>query len=103
MAIILNIQAGTEKKVKNLGWLMRHAALVTLIEITPQHWYRNQKKGYDVRLTATLNDGRKFITDYASLNVLRDWLKRPSLKLGVWNRPSRFAHATIKDYTQRAA
>jgi len=91
MAIIHNTKADTIKTVKNLGWLLRNASKVKIIEITPQSWYNQPAEGYDAKVTATLDDGRRFITDFASIKLCRTWFKRPSL-----------SHATFKDYSLNA-
>lgn len=77
MATVFNPD-GSEKVVKNLGWLLRHAAEVR--EIT---FYRSELADTDFPrpyvLTAALEDGRLFVTTWASAEVFRQWVKRPSL------------------------
>ena len=34
------LPSGKEKTVKNLRWLISHAAEVVLIEVCPQHWFK---------------------------------------------------------------
>jgi hypothetical protein len=66
----------------NLGWLLLHWVDVAKFDVTniyktdaianPDHW--------DCALIATLRDGRKFATPFASKSVLLDWLDRPRFR-----------------------
>jgi len=69
------LPSGKEKTVKNLRWLISHAAEVVLIEVCPQHWFKKPAKGYEARMIARLRDNTLYITDWASIEVCREWLK----------------------------
>jgi len=59
------------KKVKNLGWLLRHASrhVIDLIEVIPQ--------GGEALLIVTFNDGTRYETKFADYTVLIHFLDRP--------------------------
>lgn len=64
---------GTETSVKNLGWLIRHAADATSIGL-----YANGLNGNEASLVVT-GDGWVFYSPFASAEVAEDWVKRPAL------------------------
>lgn len=63
------------KSVSNLGWLLRYRHEVISFEF---HYI--QTNNGDGKLIANLQDGRQFISDFASLVVCFIWLSRPSFK-----------------------
>jgi hypothetical protein len=63
---------GPAKRVKDLGWLLRHAADVERITVILQ-----QSGQWDCHLYAYLKDGRSYSCGWASRRVCRDWLRRP--------------------------
>lgn len=65
------------KRVKNLGWLLRHARSVrniTLIKL-PQ-----TEDGDEGLMIATLDDDRVYTTGWASWELMTEFIKRPSLR-----------------------
>lgn len=62
---------GTERRVKNLGWLLRHWRSVDRIVV------RTTRTQPEAILTAHMRDGTRYITGWASLEVLVAWLHRP--------------------------
>jgi len=66
---------GTQREVRNLGWLLRHRWEVTSLNVTHPADPENA-----AQLCAVLNDGRRYVTDFASLQVLWRWLHRPSMR-----------------------
>lgn len=78
MAQVTTFNEGAEKvqTVKNLGWLLRHAAEVEAIWITP---LPGPLAG-GAKLTAFLSGGKRYETNFASLEVCEEWVKRPSLR-----------------------
>lgn len=61
---------GSERKVKNLGWLLRHWRDVDRLTIKtfPTH---------AAVLTAHMRDGTRYVTGWASTDVMVEWLHRP--------------------------
>ena len=76
MAHVFRIRDGrtVETPVKNLGWLLRNAASATSIGI-----YANGLNGHEATLLVT-GDGWLFYSPFASIEVLHEWLRRPSLE-----------------------
>lgn len=64
---------GTERPVKNLGWLLAHRGDVERFTVTSHATDR-----FSARLLAHLSDGQIFWTDFASAGILRTFLERPS-------------------------
>ncbi len=60
------------KQVKNLGWLMRHAA-----EIIELGFTRFNEHG-PYQLSAKLKGSTTYLSEYASYGVFLDWVNRPS-------------------------
>lgn len=79
-------------RVKNLGWLLRHAREVKHpmegVGFSVRGWrYGSQRAGgylsidnFDPILLAHMNDGRTYATQWASISLLHDWLNRPNFK-----------------------
>lgn len=70
---------GRRTPVKNLGWLLRHAADVERIEFTTDAPHGTFWTAENYILTATLRDGTRYVTPFASAEVFRQWVQRPSL------------------------
>lgn len=66
---------GRMKTVKNLGWLLKNAAQVERFIVLEGPGFPNE-----AYLVAQLRDGRRYETPFASKEVLRDWLHRPSFR-----------------------
>lgn len=68
---------GTTTRVRNLGWLLRHAHQVTAVEFWARA--RDDAPGADLggRLLAQLDDGRTYSCDWASRAVFAGWIGRP--------------------------
>lgn len=73
-AVVTNAR-GQQRKVKNLGWLLSHAAKVTRIEAK---LVVGQPSMAD--LFASLQDGSIYFVRFQSRTVLGEWLDRPSLR-----------------------
>jgi hypothetical protein len=105
MAII--IKNGVERKVKNLGWLIRHANEVETVEVFPQAYFKDPNYNFAGRMIVGLKGGVKYITDWADISVCRDWLKRRRSNLAVcttkfyfqggWARDGGNGHAQLID------
>jgi len=67
------MRGGKERKVKNLGWLLKHADEVERFTV-----YEDIDGGS--HMTAHLKDGGTFTIEWASARVMHDWLKRPSFR-----------------------
>lgn len=65
---------GQQRKVKNLGWLLRHWQDVERFEV--RH-YDGDASVCEAWLVARLKAGGMYETPYASLAVLERWLNRP--------------------------
>lgn len=63
------------RRVKNLGWLIRHASQVKSFEVA-----RNPDPRWDALLIAHMTDGAKYVTDFADISILKAWLLRPSFE-----------------------
>jgi hypothetical protein len=74
MAIVINPN-GKTRNVKDHGWLLRHQREVTMIEVSPQGHFAKPVKGFESRMIATLQNGVRYITNWASTSVCRDWIK----------------------------
>ena len=61
---------GSYKKVKNLGWLLRNWKDVDRFKVI-------RGTASQARLVAYMRDGREFDTQFASKDVLWNFLKRP--------------------------
>lgn len=61
------------REVKNLGWLLRNWKDVQRITVEPLE----TPLGGEARLTCYLNNGQRYLTDFASRCVLRRFLDRP--------------------------
>lgn len=77
MASVWNGKTLKCRKVKNLGWLLRHAGLVERITVAASA--TPDEEGH-LLMVAWLNDGRRFSCHWASEIVCEQWLKRPSLQ-----------------------
>lgn len=64
--------AGKQHKVKNLGWLLRHAG-----DVRALHIGLPESEQAECHLEASLAGGRVYHCDFMSLVVCRDWIKRP--------------------------
>ena len=73
MAIVITPN-GKTSTVKNLGCLVRHQHEVTMIEVSPQSHFAKPAKGFESRMIATLNGGVRYITNWASTSVCRQWI-----------------------------
>ncbi len=72
---------GTEKEVRNLGWLLRHDEDVEWFEVHQYYQYYGDRHGvWDCTFCAHLKDGRRFVTEFASRGVLWEWLDRPKFQ-----------------------
>lgn len=69
---------GTEKEVKNLGWLLQHDEDVEWFEV--YQYYGTPRGMWDCMLCAYLKDGRRFVTEFASRSILWEWLDRPKFR-----------------------
>lgn len=72
---------GKSKAVKNLGWLLRHAADVERFEVSTG--LTGRYGGGEGLLNAVLSDGRKYATSFASDSLMLQWLDRPVFKGAV--------------------
>ncbi len=64
---------GSQKNVKNLGWLLRHWRDVKSLSVD------TGKKEYvsPVSLTAHMSNGDRFVSYWADSSILLNWIKRP--------------------------
>ena len=60
------------KKIKNLGWLLKHTKKVVEIRISQKSYGRGTMIAY-------LENGI-FVVDWESYELLKIWLRRPSMK-----------------------
>lgn len=67
------IRNGKQKPVKNLGWLLRNWKQVESFEIDLPHGQTLA----EATLVALLRDGDSYVCEFASYNILRNWLHRP--------------------------
>lgn len=58
-------------RVKNLGWLLRHAREANSVQLT-------RMEAGAGRMVVTADDW-VFVSDFASFDVMSAWVKRPSL------------------------
>lgn len=65
------------KRVKNLGWLLRHWQEVTSFTIKAHPPVDEDGFTPDCVLIAHLNDGGEYKTGFSSAEVLHGWLDRP--------------------------
>lgn len=72
MALVIHTSTGKQRKVKNLGWLLANWRNVQSFSVA-----RLLRDRYGARLVAHMDDGRAFVTDFASSQVLACWLNRP--------------------------
>ncbi len=93
-AIVVAADGAIERKVRNLGWLMRHRSDVLHplqgVGFTVETWRygaASPRAGgclpivkHDPVLIAHLSDGRSFACTWADRSVLHDWLDRPSFR-----------------------
>jgi hypothetical protein len=77
MSII--IDGRSHRRVKNLGWLLRNWQLVESFKL-------DILRGIpELMLTAWLNDGRMYQTEFGSLTLCWRWLDRPVFrKVNAW-------------------
>ncbi len=75
-AWVISPRGDTALPVKNLGWLLRHAEMVDRFDVTED----SLAPGFDCTMFAYLRDGRVFMCDWQSRNVLLDWIHRPSFR-----------------------
>lgn len=71
MALVIS-PSGSIRQVKNLGWLINNWRGVHSFSVT-----RLLKDRYGARLVAHMDDGRIYVTDFVSRQVLACWLNRP--------------------------
>jgi len=76
-AKVFNTAKGTEKTVKNLGWLLRNWRQVESFSWYDVHSLYYPETVSDGFLMARLDDGRVFHTSFASYTVFVHWLNRP--------------------------
>lgn len=69
----ITLPCGKVRAVKNLGWLLRHWKEVESFTVDPHP----DTPRTDCILRATMRDGTKYETDFASASILNDWLHRP--------------------------
>ena len=70
MSIVIRSD-GSQKRVKNLGWLLRHWKEVESLSI-------NTRYSKDVAtLTAHMDNGDRFVSYWADSSILLNWIKRP--------------------------
>ena len=62
---------GNVRDVRDLGWLLRHGSEVTFFLVTPGF------RGNDATLTAYISGGTRYVTQFASKDVLWNFLHRP--------------------------
>lgn len=74
MAFVVS-PAGKVRQVKNLRWLIVNWRDVESFSVT-----NLLKDRYGARLVAHMTDGRVYLTDFASRQVLACWLNRPVFK-----------------------
>lgn len=95
MSYVVN-KDGTYKEVSNLGWLLRHWDEVESFRVEGgqtrviiidekgkrKHWsIPDEPRDYfDSVMIANLRDGRKYVTRWASYDVMLDWLHRPKFR-----------------------
>ena len=72
MSLIIDAQKQKVTKVKNLGWLLRHADDVERFRVLN---IDDPQEG-ECFLLAELTDGRVYLTTWQSRTVLREWLNR---------------------------
>lgn len=63
---------GQVRRVKNLGWLLRHWKEVNRIQVR-----ENDNPDDDAYLVAHMDDGSLYRTGWACRDVCFDWLRRP--------------------------
>ena len=71
------------KAVKNLGWVLRNWKQVEYLGF---NYAPNDKRMIDGEFVAKLKDGTTYISEYASLSVFWNWVRRPifdGVKLAV--------------------
>jgi hypothetical protein len=73
-SIVVMDSVGAYRKVKNLGWLLRHWRDVQSFTIAP---YLGLTPWCDATLFAWLRDGTWYATPFASRTVLLGFLNRP--------------------------
>jgi hypothetical protein len=74
------------RTVKNLGWLLRRRRSdVDFVEVHPESHFKQQKKGAEVRLTATMKNGDKFVTSFASKRVCVDFVMKRKWKSYIFS------------------
>lgn len=76
MKTIVTKPDGTQKEVKNLGWLLRHAGEVERITLSD----RTDGARCGCVLTAELGDGTLYTSPFNSLQICLEWVKRRSLR-----------------------
>lgn len=96
MSYVVN-KDGTYKEVKNLRWLLDHSDQVESFKVeggrtrfvaldemvNNTHWEIPEKPHpllMDSVMIANLYDGRKYVTRWASYEVMLEWLHRPKFK-----------------------
>lgn len=65
------------KRVKNLGWLLRHWSEVSSFTIEPHPPVDGDGFHPDCVLVAHLTDGEEYRTGFSSAETLKGWLNRP--------------------------
>ena len=74
MPVVINTLTGTQRHVKNLGWLLRHAYQAEHITIT-----RIDSDRWDCELQVVLGD-LLYVCTFADFTICERWVKRPSLR-----------------------
>lgn len=65
---------GKAKAVKNLGWILRNWSQVEYLGF---NYAPDSKRMIDGEFVAKLRDGTTYISEYASLSVFWNWVRRP--------------------------
>lgn len=73
--------AGRHQTVRGGNWLVRHASQIDRIEVI-RNEFKAPGRDHDVVITAYCCDGKFYTSDWNNLEVLWNWLQRPSL-LGI--------------------
>lgn len=76
MKTFITDTTGKKKEVKNLGWLIRHAAQVTHITLSD----RTDGARCGCAFVADLAGGTTYTTAFNSTNVARAWVTRRCLR-----------------------
>lgn len=84
--IVRDKDGRVDRRVKNLGWLLKHWSDVVGFEIRhpaytePGYCNRQHKTDTVCYMVAHLQDGRTFETNWADPSICRDWIRRPRFR-----------------------